>query len=652
MSGINQVYDYVEANFRVFALWDITPDGKCACDDPECVAVGKHPRIGGWNRTPYQDDDQIEAMQEYLVGTGFGVCLDNHLIIDIDPRNGGDVSYRKLQEDMGLDLDGASGCIVATGGGGWHVYFSVPKDLPLMGHHKDYPGIDFKNGTTGASFVVGAGSLHSSGQGYEFDKGNPCDLTEIPAPLVELLKRKENKNKSYDGEEVTNTEIIEVLRFIPNSDVDYDDWIKVGMAIHDATHGDGYLIWDEWSMQSAKYNPQMMDQKWHSFGKSANPVRIGSLFHMAESGGYVRPVTFESKAVNERNSSDDIEDAPASKPKHVRMLESLLASDDAEMLRVSNMAWLIDGLIPAESFGVVFGEPGCGKSFTMVDMACSVASGAQWQGLDTGDEGVVIYVSAEGGNGMRFRKRAWEQKHNKAPLMRVLPITTIMDDPKDVGQLTQVLREYRKQVAQPIKMIVIDTLNRSMAGNENDNSDMAQFVRGCELIQHDHKCGVVVVHHSGKDAEKGARGASSLKAATDYEIMVSKSEDIITVKNTRAKDVEPLDPVLCKVEVVTIDGYTDYKGRPITSLVPMGATFADSLANSLRLNERETMLKGVVVELAIGRMCDRSAVRDRFKEVSGLVGGAFDQALSSNLKSLKNKGVIHYDKHEVELIEF
>lgn len=651
--SINQVYDYVEGNFRVFALWEITTAGKCDCDDPDCVAVGKHPRISGWNRTPYQDDEQIEAMQEYLVTTGFGVCLDNHLVIDIDPRNGGDASYKKLQDDMGMDLNAASGCIVATGGGGWHVYYSVPKDMPLMSHHKEYPGIDFKNGTTGASFVVGAGSLHASGMAYEFEKGNPCDLTEIPQCLVNLLKRKETKNKSYDGAEVTNTEIHAILGHIQNADVHYDDWIKVGMAIHDATHGEGFQMWDEWSMQSAKYNPQMMDQRWHSFGKSANPVRIGTLFHMAEDSGYIRPVTFESKI----EVVDDEVAEIVVKPKHVRMLESLLASDDAEMLRVSNMAWLIDGLIPAESFGVVFGEPGCGKSFTMVDMSCAVASGTQWQGLDTGDEGVVIYVSAEGGNGMRFRKRAWEQKHNKAPLMRVLPITTIMDDPKDVGQLTQVLREYRKQVGQPIKMIVIDTLNRSMAGNENDNSDMAQFVRGCELIQSDHKCGVVVVHHSGKDAEKGARGASALKAATDFEIMVSKAESMITVKNTRAKDVEPLDPVLCKVEVVTIEGYTDYKGRPITSLVPMPATFGEALTASLSMTERETMLLDIVRDIVkregrSDRRCERADVRAEFKSKTGLMGGAFDQALSMNLKSLKTKGSIHYDRQEVELIEF
>lgn len=647
--SIGQVYDYVEGGFRVFALWGIKPDGTCACPDPECIAVGKHPRINGWNNTPFQDDEQIEAMQEFLIDTGFGVCLDSHLVIDIDPRNGGFESYEKLKADLGIDLDAESRCIVDTGGGGHHVYFKLPPDTKLMGHHRDYPGIDFKGA---GGFVVGAGSLHASGAGYEFGKGNPCDIDLPPQSLIDLLKKAERKHTTYEGEEVTDNEIRELLKYIQNDDLHYDDWIKVGMAIHDATGGEGFGLWDEWSMSSGKYCPDRMDNHWHSFGKSANPVRIGTLFHWAETNGFVREVTFDAPIAPISNEAEVATAAP--KPKHVRMLDALQADDDSEMARVANMQWLIDGLIPAESFGVFFGEPGCGKSFTMVDAACSVASGTPWQGLDTGDEGVVIYISAEGGNGMRFRKRAWEQKRGvRAPLMRVLPMTTIMDDPKDVGLLSQVLREYTRQKGVAIKMLIVDTLNRSMAGNENDNSDMANFIRGCEQIQQEQRCGVVVVHHSGKDAEKGARGASALKAATDFEVMVAKKEDIITVSHTRSKDTEPLKPVLCKAEVVTIDGYTDYKGRPITSLVPMPASFADSIKAAGVMSERESVLIDVIRDLCGDtKECQRGDAREAFKAKLGLKDGAARQAFSSNLGKLRERGMIEFDAEIVELTEF
>lgn len=663
--GINQTYDYAEGGFRIFALWGIDNDGKCECDDPECIVPGKHPRSGGWNNTPYNDEEQLDAINEFLISTGFGVCLDNHLVLDVDPRNKGDESLVKLCADIGLDLQKESAFVVETGGGGLHIYFSIPAGLRLMGHHKDYPGVDFKNGTTGGSFVVGGGSMHVSGSLYEFEKGCPQDVDRAPQPLIDLLIKHEVKNKSLDGLEVSNQEITDALEYL-DPDADRDEWVSVGMAIHDATHGEGKNLWEEWSSRGDKYKgPDDIDRCWHSFGKSQNPIRIGTLFKLAEARGYSRPVTFDHDPSLDTTPSEPendhqepaVDEIEAPKPKHVKMLEALLADDDAEMLRVSNMQWLIDGIIPAESFGVVFGEPGCGKSFTMVDMACSVSSGEQWQGLDTGDEGLVIYISAEGGNGMRFRKRAWEQKHKRAPLMRVLPMTTIMDDPKDVGQLAQVLREYQRRIKQPIKMLVVDTLNRSMMGNENDNSDMADFVRGCERIQHEHKCGVVVVHHSGKDAERGARGASSLKAATDFEIMVGKKEDIITVTHTRAKDVEPVPPVICRAEVVTIEGYLDYKGREITSLVPLAANFGDEMRAASLMSERETTLLDIIKREAVAAgaddmTCEKSSVKESFGDEIGVSGGTLSQALSKNLKLLRDRGMVEYDRHEVKYTAF
>lgn len=647
-----QIYDYAEGGFRVFALWGIGPDGKCECDNPECIAPGKHPR-SSWQATPFQDDAQLEAMEEFLISTGFGVCLDDHLVIDVDPRNDGDASLEKLNHDFGMDFARESRFVVETGGGGKHIYFTVPAGSRLMGHHKDYPGIDFKNGTTGGSFVVGCGSLHVSGMEYEAQKGFPQDIEQAPDSLIESLTRKQAANKSLDGSEVSDQEIVDALEYV-DPDAPRDEWISVGMAIHDATHGEGLAMWESWSSRGTKYaGSDDLERCWHSFGKSQNPIRIGSLFKMAEQRGYSRPVTFEPDATT---PIVDEQPGPAEpKPKAVKMLEALQADDDAEIRRVTNMQWLIDGLIPAEAFGVVFGEPGGGKSFSVLDMACSVSSGRPWQGLDTGDEGVVVYISAEGGNGMRIRKRAWEQVNQGAPLMRVLPITTIMDDPKDAGELGQVLREYRKRVHQPIKMIVIDTLNRSMAGNENDNSEMADFIRGCERIQADHDCGVIVVHHSGKDADKGARGASALKAATDFEIMVGKKDDIITVTHTRSKDTEALPPVVCRADVITLDGYLDYKGREITSLVPVAASMGDEMRASLQMNDREQALLDIVREQAKAAgtadgSCDRATVREEFQRVTGATNSAISQALSKNLKSLRDRGSIDFDRQEVRLM--
>ena len=281
--------DYIDAGFRVFGLHPIV-GGQCQCDREDCEAAGKHPIASSWQHTPHWSEEQIEVMEETgQFDTGFGVLVDGHVIIDIDPRNGGDDSYTKLCSDLGLDFKALSGFVVATGGGGHHIYFNRPSDLSLQGHLAAYPGIDFKN----SGFVVGAGSLHASGMEYEVEKGSPDEICDAPSELLSALEKQAHR-AVLDGSyvDVSDDDISGMLACI-DPDCDYETWVKVGMAVHHATSGAGYDIWDDWSKNGKKYTGGT-EPKWHSFGKSANPVTLGTLVHHAKEGGYVEPVTFES----------------------------------------------------------------------------------------------------------------------------------------------------------------------------------------------------------------------------------------------------------------------------------------------------------------------------------------------------------------------
>lgn len=278
--------DYVEGGFRVFGLHKIV-DGKCTCDVPDCQAAGKHPRISSWQFTPDWSDEQLEVMEmSGQFATGFGVICDTFLIIDIDPRNGGVEGFAKLEKDTGLSFKELSSFVVATGGGGWHIYFKNTTDKPLRKNLDKYPGIDFKS----SGFVVGAGSLHRSGNEYEAEKGHPCDVNDAPQALIALLEK-----AAFTAAEKTEfTEASEIETYLQHlsPNCGYEDWVKIGMAIHHATGGDGFLLWDNWSKGGDTYNGDQMDFKWHSFGKSANPVTGATLKAMAEDNGYVEPVTF------------------------------------------------------------------------------------------------------------------------------------------------------------------------------------------------------------------------------------------------------------------------------------------------------------------------------------------------------------------------
>lgn len=286
--------EYVDAGFRVFGLYGSNGGGQCECGNPMCDALYKHPRVKAWQKTPRWSQDQLDCMDDSgQFATGFGVLCRDHLIIDVDPRNGGAKSLKRLSADLGVDLTQDAGLVVSTGGGGWHLYYRLEHDQALVSSLQDYPGIDFKS----SGFVVGYGSMHASGMQYDIERGDIERLGPPPALLLSWLAKPQHHRVEINGEprDVTSNDLKTLLDWIPNSNTtDYEIWIRVGMALHHCTGGDedGYALWMAWSERSSKHDPAMMDRKWHSFGKSASLVTFGTLRFMAEEAGYVEPVTF------------------------------------------------------------------------------------------------------------------------------------------------------------------------------------------------------------------------------------------------------------------------------------------------------------------------------------------------------------------------
>ena len=281
---------FYEAGFRIFPLWRFR-DGICECGNPECVALGKHPRASNWQHTPPWDEDQVDTME--AIGhfkSGYGVLCKGLLVVDVDARNGGVASFEQLCEDV-PEILGADFIVeTGSGGGSRHVYYSLAEPIAMVSHLPEYPGIDFKS----SGFVVGPGSHHASGGSYKAVDGTPYDIGESPAALVDKLRKPERFRTEYNGTslDVSNGDIADILKHIPNDDCHYDDWVKFGMAVHQATGGTGYDLWEAWSETSPKHDARDMQKRWHSFGKSANPVTIGTLIYHAEEHGWRMPVTF------------------------------------------------------------------------------------------------------------------------------------------------------------------------------------------------------------------------------------------------------------------------------------------------------------------------------------------------------------------------
>jgi hypothetical protein len=190
-------------------------------------------------------------------------------------------------------------------------------------------------------------------------------------------------------------------------------------------------------------------------------------------------------------------------------------------------------------------------------MACAIAEGARWFECRV-EAAPVVYAALEGEAGFKLRAQAWEA--NKG---RTLPADLQMmmqpfklTDPRDVLDLAKVVP--------PGAVVFIDTLNRAApTADENSSKDMGEILEGAKRLQSLIGGLVVLVHHTGKDATKGLRGHSSLFAAMDAAVEVSRDGDNRQWQVAKAKDGEDgnAHPFMLRVETLGSDEY----GDPVTS---------------------------------------------------------------------------------------
>ena len=352
---ISEIYDYIDAGFKVFGLHGST-NGLCNCCVADCKAVLKHPIMSNWQNSPHWSDEQIECFDEMgHFNSGFGVIVRDYLIIDVDARNGGVSSFKKLCADIPAILDCAFIVNTGSGGGSQHHYFKLSDDdksasLSLLQSIAKYKGIDFKT----SGYVVGSGSLHVSGSNYETIKGYPQDISIAPPDLIALLTLPKSFRVSNQGLDLdVDEQHIATLLGHCNPSCGYAEWVSIGMAVHHCLAGGGFELWDSWSAGGSKYNGSGDLQKhWHSFGKTATPVGYGTLLHYAREGGYCEPITFVYDGSLGMIDDDQIDDEPK------KILEKHLLDEPIDVRRPPDFLgeltqWINDQcLYPRENLAV------------------------------------------------------------------------------------------------------------------------------------------------------------------------------------------------------------------------------------------------------------------------------------------------------------
>lgn len=287
--------------------------------------------------------------------------------------------------------------------------------------------------------------------------------------------------------------------------------------------------------------------------------------------------------------------------------------------------YVMKHILPAQSLCSIYGPSGSYKSFLAVSWACHIASGKEWAGRKV-TAGAVLYVVGEGGVGVPRRVRAWEQLHgSKADNLYLVNRPVFPVRSAEINEVLLAAQQVEAECGLPVRLVVIDTLARCFGGNdENDARDMGAFIEGCDNIKQKTGATVLVVHHSGKDEAKGARGSSSFRAALDAEFNVKREGDgtALILSCTKMKDAEELEKKAYDLRQAEL--YTDEDGENVCSLVvrdiPREPQDNDpELAGIKNLSDNHAAMWGIIRSRKMkGDPCTVSLVRDDMKAI-GLV---------------------------------
>lgn len=265
--------------------------------------------------------------------------------------------------------------------------------------------------------------------------------------------------------------------------------------------------------------------------------------------------------------------------------------------------WLVKGVFGQNELSVIYAPSGGGKSFFALDLAARVASGLEWFTHRVTRSG-VLYVCGEGASGFRNRMKAWRQASEIEPsAFGMLPFSLdFMSDIRTTETL-QTIREAMDEIeegsGQSVRLIVLDTASRMMPGGvDSDPKDMKAFLDNVEALRVETGAHICVIHHSGKDKDRGMRGSSMLRDYADTVIEITPGEEGPSVaKIDKMKD--GIDGTNYRFTLQVSSVGLDEDGEEITScfIEANGKGPGNETAKSKRLPDNVEVAKRTLVDL-------------------------------------------------------
>lgn len=545
----------------------------------------KHP-IVSWKEYQYKKPTREQIIEWFkdgksniflVTGKISGIC-----VVDVDKNKNGDLSDEAEELTRKLPLTLTS----ITGGGGFHYFFKYPARKDLGNFVGKIPGIDFRGEGGG---VILPPSIHESGNEYFFDiveDFDQCNLWEFISELpYELFKDcfEDKKPSLIVGESFNNIKIAEGKRnailmhyagSIFKQFANRPDFAKLLIKALNNEVCDPPLTMDELEKtiltSSTKYHPL----------KDKNLI------------SWIKPLSIKE------------------------ILEKEFEKDK----------YIVDRLIPLKGTTVISGEAGHYKTWNVLDISTSVASGGLYLNHFSTLPGPVWIIDKE---------NIISQLKDRLNLLGATIEMPIFVSSTNSFVLDPFSRDAIIDIAtkNSIQLIVFDSLRRIFAGDENNSNEVSQAF---ELINslHDVGLSVLITHHHKKtqtgqslSSSNKMRGSSDILASIDSHLIIQKvNNDTLYFEQNKSRYDFAIEPFTVSI-ATDGDSYVkfNYSGE---SNIKQG---------------KSVRAKQAILEVILSKKGDWVSRKEILEEVSNIAGCNSD-LVDEKLKELLDKGRLESKK--------
>lgn len=474
--------------------------------------------------------------------------LSGLFVFDIDPA-GLDWWAKLLERDPVIKAAVDRAFQVRTPKGGLHIYFKGegPSTASRIAEGIDTRGGIMRQGEiVSGGYVILPGSRTKAGPGrvdgaYEALPGGVIEpLPDFMSAIVPERKKTDTLGlaKNPDADKPRNVQwAIDLLTgYVANGRVAIQGQggdnltFQVAASILDKAISPGMcfdLMWEHWNPHcSPPWDDFELEQKIKNAYAFGEDTEGGVKGFQANGDAFANFVGMEFEK-------------PAPKPRERDKILPLHEYADG----VRDPEWLIPGILPATGTGMLYGDSGSYKSFLALDMALTLAHGVagQWNAPPVKND--VLFMAGEGPVATgRKRWPAWMEwrgiEFRNDHRFFIKNRVPFFSDSEAWEFVKQDLAELK---AKP-SLIVIDTMSRLLTGlDENSAKDVTMVTNFLEELSRYYECFVLVVHHTGKDQKRGARGSSVFFANLDVMLTTKKHQDGTYLRVVKQKDADVSD---------------------------------------------------------------------------------------------------------------